>query len=170
MACTGVWLKYSLCYFIEKKKLIFPSLSICQLQITSWLEVGHWDYFFLSVLRFLSKLNLHKSSAWCHSLCAFICGSALLCLEKAASSGMPRAETLSMSSLQRALSLEFNKDIIFNIKYSTVSHSLHIMQVWVTVLITIYCKKELLWWEVSNVLIYGYNNTLFGHVLFAILT
>lgn len=71
MACTGVWLKYSLCYFIEKKKtnkLIFPSLSSCQLQITSWLEVGHWDYFLLSVLRFLSKLNLHKSSAWCHSL------------------------------------------------------------------------------------------------------
>lgn len=149
------------------KKLIYVSLSSCQLQITSWLEVGIGiTSFFFSVLWFLSRLNLYKSCACYHSLCEFTCESTLLCLENDAASAIPRGYTLSMSSLQRAPSLEFNKDISLSIKDFTVSHALHNMQVWVTVLITIYCKKKFFWWEVSNVLIYGYNNTLSGLGLF----
>lgn len=110
------------------KKLISFSLSSCQLQITSWLEVGIGiTSSFFSVLWFLSRLNLYKSCACCHSLCELACESTLLCLENAAASAMPRGYTLSMSSLQRALSLEFNKDISFSIKNFTVSHYLHSM-------------------------------------------
>lgn len=156
----------SVLYHWKKTDLrLSQQLSIANnLLARSW----HWDYFFFffSVLWFLSRLNLYKSCACYHSLCEFTCESTLLCLENDAASAIPRGYTLSMSSLQRAPSLEFNKDISLSIKDFTVSHALHNMQVWVTVLITIYCKKKLFWWEVSNVLIYGYNNTLSGLGLF----
>lgn len=111
-----------------KKKLISFSLSSCQLQITSWLEVG------IGITSSSFFLFCDFCLGWtCTSLvhavivCEFTCESTLLYLENAAASVMPRGYSLSMSSLQRALSLEFNKDISFSIKNFTVSHYLHSM-------------------------------------------
>ena len=36
-------------------------------------------------------------------------------------------------------------------------HSLHIVQLWVSVLIAIYCTEKYPWWGLSDVLIYGYS-------------
>lgn len=36
--------------------------------------------------------------------------------------------------------------------YSTLSYSLHLCQMWVSVLITIYFKKKLLWWVLTSVI------------------
>lgn len=48
--------------------------------------------------------------------------------------------------------------IPFRAKNSSVSHFLHLHWLWVSVLITIYCTRKLLWFGLRNELIDGYNN------------
>lgn len=48
------------------------------------------------------------------------------------------------------------KNILFQVECSKVSHHLHIVQQYASVLITSYCKKKLLLWELSNSLIYRF--------------
>lgn len=116
----------SVLYHWKKTDFLLSQQLLIANNLLAW--SWHWYYFFFfSVLWFLSRLNLYKSCTCCHSLCEFTCESTLLYLENAAASAMPRGYTLSMSSLQRALSLEFNKDISFSIKNFTVSHYLHSM-------------------------------------------
>lgn len=47
---------------------------------------------------------------------------------------------------------------------STVSCSLHDDQLCISVLITIYCQKKLLWWWLQNTLIYGDSSKSLGVV------
>lgn len=61
-----------------------------------------------------------------------------------------------------ALSGGFDEDILFWTKCSKVSHSLHIVQLWVFMLVPIYCKKELLWWELRKTLICGHGSLSLG--------
>lgn len=62
----------------------------------------------------------------------------------------------------RSLSLKVvvgYEDIPFRNEHYEVSHSLHIVQSWVSVLITIYCKKNILWCGLNKTPLYGYINT-----------
>jgi hypothetical protein len=53
-------------------------------------------------------------------------------------------------------------DIPFKAEWSKFSHYLHIVQLQVSVLITIYCKKDLFWRGVIHSLIYEYSNLSLG--------
>lgn len=53
-------------------------------------------------------------------------------------------------------------NVPFKAKHSTVSNHLSVDQLSVSVLITMYSKKELLWWVLKAVLIYGYKDTNLG--------
>lgn len=44
----------------------------------------------------------------------------------------------------------------FRTEYSKVSHSLYIVQLWVSLLIPIYCSKKLTWCSLREALIYGF--------------
>lgn len=55
----------------------------------------------------------------------------------------------------------FKKDIPFRAEFSKVFHSLHIMQLWESFLITIYIKEKLLWRVFSDAQIYGYSNMFY---------
>lgn len=60
--------------------------------------------------------------------------------------------------------VEISADIIktsIKIWEPDVSHSMHIVQLWASVLISIYCNK-LLW---RNALIYGYNDSIRSHFI-----
>lgn len=41
------------------------------------------------------------------------------------------------------------------------SYALRIVQSWISLLITIYCQKKLLWWALRDSLSYGHHNILF---------
>lgn len=45
-------------------------------------------------------------------------------------------------------------------EYPIVIYSLHFDQLWISVLNTVHCTKELLWWGLRVSLIYGYRGTI----------
>jgi hypothetical protein len=61
---------------------------------------------------------------------------------------------------------KFNRDILFRVKFSNISYSLHIVHLRVFGLTIIYCQKELLWCELSDSPICGYSNVSLGIIFF----
>lgn len=89
----------------------------------------------------------------CHFLCEFNCAWVLLCLEIT----IPLESSITSSIFPHPLLWtcqvgRVSKDILFRTELSKVSHFLHIVHLWVTVLIAIYCKK-LIWCGGSKALI-----------------
>ena len=73
-----------------------------------------------------------------------------------------------VSGLHESLNLEGQsiiKALPFRTEFSIVSHSLHVVQSWVSVLIAIYCMKKFLSEWLSDALIYGNNNVPLGVIL-----
>jgi hypothetical protein len=58
-----------------------------------------------------------------------------------------------------------DRDIPFRAECSKVSHSLHIIWLWVSIFIPIYCRRKLLWWWLSKTLIYEYSRMSLGVTL-----
>lgn len=97
--------------------------------------------------------HLCRPNTHCHGICEFIYASGLLCMKTL--SPCRHLSRLALTIFPPPLphipwALEgFDKDIPFEDKCSKVSHSLHIVQLWVC-LVPIYCKKQLLWWWLSG--------------------
>lgn len=113
-----------------------------------------------------------KLYEWCHSLCEFICSSALLCLE-------------GLDSFQFSTHIWFLQLFLFHrtpwtrgrdlIEASSVSwcskfsHCLTLARLWVFVFFSHQLENELLWWWLSmtliwvkqNAIIYWYNLILY---------
>lgn len=96
---------------------------------------------------------------FCHSLCECIYASVLLCLE--ASVSLESSIPSGPYSLSEGL---FIKHLVLSWVFP-ISLCLHTVQVWVSVLITTYCEKQLLWWEQGDARIYEWNTVPLGVVL-----
>lgn len=59
----------------------------------------------------------------------------------------------------------YNECVTFRDEHLKFSYSLHVEQLWVSVLINIYCKEMLLWGWLNKALIYGYSSMLLGVIL-----
>lgn len=81
----------------------------------------------------------------------------------------PQALTLFLPLiLQWSLSLAGRRcaiDVPCKAERSIVSYSLHVSQLWVSVLITTYGERKLLYWSIRNELIYGYKDNSGGSLL-----
>lgn len=134
---------------LERHDFTFPSRN--QLQITSRLRVGICVYFLFMLWFYLIW------TCTCH-LCTVTVSDfyffqpcyvwMIICPQ----SHLPPL-ALNPPFLQRSNNLErkgFDKDILFSTEYSKVAYSLHIVQLWFSVLITTYCKNRLLWWGFSD--------------------
>ena len=122
-----------------------------QLEVGFWLRVGLWVPFLLSLLithaGILWVLNLYRSCVCSFIFCELRHVSRLFCLDDAVSlssttSGSYSLSTSSFTQIPWALSLT---NIAFRTKCSGIAQSLHIVEVWVSVLILIYFKKILSW-------------------------
>lgn len=107
-------------------------------------------------------LNLWRSYACSQSLCEFIGESVLLCLDNAVL--IHHLWLLQSSCLLFPIDLWTSRGEI-NLKHliwSWVLRSLSLsVQLWVSVLITICCKKTLLWWGLIDILFYEYSSMSF---------
>lgn len=84
-------------------------------------------------------------------------------LESLMTSGSYNLSTSSSAEILEPRRHRFEEDTEFRTECCTVSCSLHVVQCWlVPVLTIIFCKKKLLWWELSDVLIYRYSNVSCG--------
>lgn len=106
---------------------------------------------------------LDRPGAWCPCLCELLYTSVLLYLEDTFFFFfkviyhfwlLKSSHLLFCRKAPLPLNLELGWDVSFRTKY---------VQLWISVLIPIYCKK-LSWWGLSLVLIHGYNNTSEGVV------
>ena len=137
---------------LEKTNFAFASRY--QLQITFRSSMRAYVHLALSVL------GPHVVWTCAGHVCVatvseFICASVLLCLEDIVSLESSGSYSLSISSSTRHLTLD---DIPFRTECSNVSQSLHIVQLWVSLLVPICFKKKLLWWRLSKTLNYVYSN------------
>lgn len=73
---------------------------------------------------------------------------ALLYLENSAF--LKSSLTLTIFHFSEAYGERFKKDILFRTEWSIVSHSLFIVQLWVSVLLAIYCKENHLCWGLTE--------------------
>lgn len=139
----------------------FSSSAGYKFQIPSWLGVepnfGLLPFLHLGIL---SALNLRGSYICCHSFCDFVCVWVLLCLENIVPLDLSTAPD-SYSLLHRSMCLE-GRDVVQTSRLGlsiAKSLTLCIIWYWVTGLIIIYCKKKLLWWGLSNTLVYVYSKS-----------
>lgn len=103
----------------------------------------------------LIRLESVKICAYYHSLSEFIYAAVFLCLED--SSSLSLALKIFLFPLQnQSFSLgAFYELILLRIECFQVSNSLHIIQLWFSVLDPIYCQRTLLWQWLKEALIYG---------------
>lgn len=95
-------------------------------------------------------------SVCCGSLCEFICAWVLLGLEDAVSleSAITISHSLPTSGVDpQTLGGGLCWRVPLRSECSKVSSSVHIAQLWVSVLGPVYRKKKLLWWGLSDTLI-----------------
>lgn len=111
-----------------------------------------WDFF-------LSALCSQWPLECCHNLCGFIC-SHFRVRKTLLTWSHPLLLPLVIFPhlLGRSLSPweeGFDTDTPFRVESYKVTYSLHVDQLWVSVLSTIYCKKKLFWWRGRNALIWS---------------
>lgn len=120
-------------------------------------------------------LNPCRSCACCHNLSEFICVSVLFCLEdsifleSSIASGFYTLFLPPPSLLYRSIPdpgggglMETSYLGLSSLKSLTLCT---LSQLWISVLITISRKKNLLWWGLSDILICGYSNMSLGVIL-----
>lgn len=109
-----------------------------------WLEMELYVHFSFFILGFCLVWILQVLCS--QSLCEFIHVPVLLCLENTVWSYLSPLVVLKFSPFfhvdTRVLWEGFDKGISFRAECSKVSHSLHIVQLWTSVLSTIYCKRN----------------------------
>lgn len=107
--------------------------------------------------RILLCLSLPRFYAYCHNPCGFICATDL----SLTTSGF---DNLSILFYNDPCSWERGWGINVPIRTgsSTVSHCLHLGELWVSVSIAIYLSDLLLWWGLRDTLLYEYNNKSSG--------
>lgn len=101
---------------------------------------------FTSPWDFVSFELVHALCVLLHSLSLYLFQPCYILMIICPQSHLPRL-ALKSPFLQRSINLErkgSDKDIPFGTEYSKVSHSLHTVQLWFSVLIIIYCKGRLL--------------------------
>lgn len=129
------------------------------LHIASWLELG----LRLFCTGILSGVNQDRSCACCHGPCELKWASARMYLENAVSwsYSSPLAfyslSTFSSTCVPEPWGEGFNGLFLLGLS-APKSFTLNAVQLWVSILISIYCKKSLFWWVFSNAMLYDCNN------------
>lgn len=130
---------------LEKRKFSFA--SSCPLVVASGLGIETCIYFF-QVLD-TSGLHLCRPCASYPSLCEFICASIFLlrgpCFFGVLHPWIIHSFHLLFNSVPWPWREGLYADIVFWAECSTVSHSLHIVWVWVSVFDLICCRRKFLW-------------------------
>lgn len=154
--CPGVWYKYSLSLNWKKKNKKqpdfspFPSSSY-HLWIVCFAGNGTSCPFSSSVLGFLSGWSLCRSCECSHSLCELICASVVLfpdntvSLKSSTTSGSYNLSVPSFTQIPAHWWEACEKDIPVRVELHKASHSLYAVQLWISGLITVNCKKRLCW-------------------------
>lgn len=142
---------------LEKTDFLFPSYQCIKYQchVTSCFSVGIVSIFPSPPLG-MPSLNQYKCYVCCYSLLEFINVLFLLCLRDMFPSWnhlLPLALKIFLFYYIDPWALRYgggyvDEGILFRAECAKVSHSMHIFQLWVSFLITIKCKKKLLWWVI----------------------
>lgn len=120
---------------IEKTK--FYVESGCHLEIIFWLWTGSHTHFPSH------NSNLCRPCACCYKF-QYICTSVMMCLEDAVSFVSSRTWLLQSFHLSDSWREWCSEDIPSRVECSKASHSLNIVHLWLSVLVTIYCKRILI--------------------------
>lgn len=138
---------------------VFPFTSSHQLPIAPQLVLELHESFFYPCWDFVRILC--RSCASSHSYCEFMCTVASTCKQMlfCCRHLLPVALTVFLFCLQWFLSPGGRDVIVLSHLELSIpqSYSLHVDQLEVSVLITLYCVMKLLRWGLSNVLIYEYK-------------
>lgn len=126
---------------------------------TQWLLCLEWDFVFTSFLCWIfdwfdlaQVLFMLASSLWVDT-CII-----LLCLENTISNESSITHLGSYNFLPPLLHISWEEGFDENTHLglsASMSFSLQFVQLWFSVLISIYCKKKLLWWGLIDALISG---------------
>lgn len=109
---------------------------------------------FPSNAEILFYLSSYVSFVYHDNHCGFICVTALVCLDVS-----HRLWLLGFSRPSSPKTPGEECDVCVSMEPSSPqSHTLSMLTIWEPVLITIYCKKELLWWGFRDALIYVYSS------------
>lgn len=151
---------------LGKTEFLFPQNS--HFQVASRLKLGTGAHLLFSVLSFLSSFRC-AGPVHAVTVCVSSCVHWSCCVWRMLFPGsclLPLALTVFLppflAKLPEPWEERFDEDISFRAECSKVFHSFCIVQFWVSILISIYCKKKLFSWGLSNVLIYGDSNMLLG--------
>lgn len=131
---------------LRKKILVLPKAS--------WLG---WD-FTSNAISMLGFVLAWVCMYFVHSVINTVNSYMQLCLEGSFLVAIPHLCSLHSFfpfSHNNPLSLGRRKCsicVLFRAEHSEVSYSLSLGQLWISVLITIYCKQKLLWWELRDTL------------------
>lgn len=124
------------------QQLLIASTSSFGSELSVSFHISCWDFIWLEIVWVLGVLsNLH----------AFICAAALTFF-----SNTSHTDT---RVLERGHGLQISHLGLSTRRLSSSAPSLVVG----SVLITISCKKKLLWWVLGNTLIYGYNDIIGSH-------
>ena len=119
--------------------------------------VQYWELIWLSCVQ---SLCLLPQSLWVHMCVSLQCLEGIASFVSSILPGFCSLFASSSSGLPKPLGKWFDEDLPLRSEYSTICHSLHIAQLWVSVFIPIYCRRKHLWWWLSRTLIYGPSKLL----------
>lgn len=115
-----------------------------------------------------SGLDMFRPCICRCNLYEFIYAQVLLCLEES-SLGINHPlcilQALYLFFLSKPQGKGFNEDNPFRSECSKVSYTSSTVQLWVFVSVLIYCSRRLLWWWLSETLIYGYTRMLLAVIV-----
>lgn len=169
---SGMWPALEYNWYIQGHFIVGNESSFLsghQLQTPSWLGMKFCTHFPL--------VSPWPLSAWAFE--GLVCGTLVFvssymhqncCVEDTAfleSSITPGSYNISASSSIQTPELwgkGFNEIVPFRTEDSKVSCSLYIVQLWVSVLVPLYCKKKVLWWQLTEPLIHRYSNMSLGNI------
>lgn len=151
-------------------RVVYP-LGGCNLKENWPLPLAGVDCLYSSLARrgtlsslplFMQKLGLSSScTGLMRAVLAVvtpICATTLLHPENCVS--LYSSTTYGFCSL--SASRGCNTDVLFKPESSTVSYSVYPGQLWVSLLVNIYCMKKLLWWRMANAEICGFKDKSLG--------
>lgn len=140
----------------------FSLTSRYQWKIVSWFGVGPCPLPLLIAGTFCSLALCRFCVCW-HNLCEFLCVSislhleAIVALESFLVAGPYNLSTSSSTENSEPWWEGFDENIPIRVESFKVSHSLLFVQLSISLLIIIDCKKMPLWCELSKTIIYGYR-------------
>lgn len=145
---------------VEKTDLLSPSSY--QLQMTPWLGMGLCPPFAFLVLGFvwIELVQVLCVLSWC--LWAHVWISTV---ESVRCCFLGVIHNLGLLESFQILFCKDSYDSRGGMRQRPASLTLCIVQLWVSVLVTVYCKK-LLWWDLNNILIYGHSSIISQLLLF----